>query len=140
MFRESHLFLFFTFFGEFDCVSTVVVEPERWTHLAVTVDAQGQPTLFVNGRPVPTLIRFEKDGLPLGALPETWTPLNRRSQGSVSCLLGRNPKSSTNKYPAEQWQGLMDGVAVFDRVLVADEILKHFEAGRVGEPINADSS
>ena len=150
---EDELRFHLTLYGKYDCMSTVPLTPNKWVHLAATVDAEGTPTLYVDGqevdrrfRPILALADREPEKMLtdadvfLGeALEEPdeparpWlevqeTPLGTETTGAAR--IGRNPEGSDGKISPECWQGQISNVAVYDRVLTAQEIRRHMNATR----------
>ena len=147
--RRFHL----TIYGRFDCMSTAKLAPNQWVHLAATVDADGSPTLYVNGEQVDCQFRpvvgpskepekmltdadvflgndaeEENEEQPRPWLDSQATPLGVKTVGKAR--IGRNPDGSDGKISAECWQGEISNVAVYDRVLSPAEIQVHMEATR----------
>jgi biotin carboxyl carrier protein len=149
---EDELRFQLTIYGRYDCLAVTPLKPNRWVHLAATVDAQGTPTLYVDGqevdrrfRPVRALSNEpeklltdadvflgdgadESDEAPRPWLAEQETPLGVPTAGAAR--LGRNPEGSDGKISPECWQGQLSNVAVYDRVLRPAEIRRHMEATR----------
>ncbi|MGI9458146.1 MAG: LamG-like jellyroll fold domain-containing protein, partial [Aeoliella sp.] len=101
------LMLHFTFYGVYDCISVVRLEPDRWTHVAAVIDSKGRPTLFIDGQPVDAELRWDaaKGGGAFQPLPDPWNPGFRGASHTNACYLGRNPPAADAQYPPEAWQG-----------------------------------
>ena len=149
---ENELRFQLTIYGRYDCLSTAPLTPNKWVHLAATVDAAGTPTLYVDGQEVDRRFRpiralsnepeklltdadvflgdaLEKEGeQPRPWLEEQATPLGKETSGTAR--IGRNPDGSDGKISPECWQGQISNVAVYDRVLTAKEIRRHMNATR----------
>jgi hypothetical protein len=143
---DDELRFHFTVYGQYDCVSAKPVEPGQWVHVATTVDADGTPTLYVNGeeaerrfRPINLVGGADPQGAePLDnsaeaneAAPAEWsatrdTPVGQATAGRAR--IGRNPQGADGDISPECWQGRISNVAVYDRALDAKEIRRHFEA------------
>ena len=149
---ENELRFHLTIYGGYDCISTEPLTPNKWVHLAATVDAEGTPTLYVDGeevdqrfRPIRALSNepeklltdeevFLGDALekkveqPRPWLEEQATPLGKTTSGAAR--IGRNPDGSDGQISPECWQGQISNVAVYDRVLKPEEIRRHMTATR----------
>lgn len=121
-----------TLYGRYDCLSAVPVAAGDWVHLAATVDAAGTPGLFVNGAEVGRRFRppneLDANGNPAEWVESQVTPLGAATGGRAR--IGRNPPGAMNEIARECWQGEISNVAVYDRVLDAKEIRRHYEATR----------
>jgi hypothetical protein len=129
---DNELKLQLTLYGVYDCVGTAAVRPDRWVHVAATVDAQGKPALYVDGRWTPLRYRQVSTGID-GARIDHWSDDLAAPAGIASAGLariGRNPVGGDGAISPEQWQGLINSVAVYDRVLGAEEIAEHAEMAR----------
>jgi len=131
----SSMLLFFTFPGVYDCVSPISLEPGQRTHVVAVINGEGRPTLFVNGEEVATEFSTgaKKNGPAFRQLPEIWPGELRGASSPLPCYLGRNPPTAGAKHPPEMWQGGIDELVIFDRILAAEEVLEHFDAGMVRE-------
>ncbi|QDU55884.1 LamG-like jellyroll fold domain-containing protein [Aeoliella mucimassa] len=121
--------LLFTFYGQYDCLSLAGLRPNELYHVAVTVDSQGKPSLFVDGSPVPckfNALSLTDDGYQ--TVPDNWNP-QLIGTPSSNVRIGGNPPSQGQTYPEESWDGSIDEIAVFDRALSAEEIQMHYQAG-----------
>ena len=149
---EDELRFHVTVYGRYDCISTTPLTPNKWVHLAATIDAEGTPTLYVDGQEVDRRFRpiralsnesqalltdadvFLGDGLePKEEEPRPWfetqeTPLGTKTTGAAR--IGRNPEGSDGKISPERWLGEISNVATYDRVLTAEEIQRHAQATR----------
>ncbi len=148
---ENELRFQLTIYGRYDCLSTVPLTPNKWVHLAATVDFEGTPTLYVDGQEVDRRFRpiralsnepeklltdadvFLGDAAQEEEQPRPWleeqaTPLGVETSGTAR--IGRNPDGSDGKISPECWQGQISNVAVYDRVLTAKEIRRHLNATR----------
>ena len=148
---ENELRFQLTIYGRYDCLSTVPLTPNKWVHLAATVDSEGTPTLYVDGQEVDRRFRpiralsnepeklltdadvFLGDAAEVEEQPRPWleeqaTPLGVETSGTAR--IGRNPDGSDGKISPECWQGQISNVAVYDRVLTAKEIRRHLNATR----------
>lgn len=149
---EDELRFHVTVYGRYDCMSTTPLAPNKWVHLAATIDAAGTPTLYVDGkeverrfRPIRALSKdsqelltdadvFLGDALePKEEQPRPWldqqeTPLGTKTTGAAR--IGRNPEGSDGKISPERWQGEISNVAVYDRALTAEEIQRHAQTTR----------
>lgn len=136
---DDELRFHFTVYGQYDCVSAQPIEPGEWVHVATTVDAEGTPTLYVNGEEAER--RFRPINQVGGADPQEaneaapveWsatrdTPVGQATAGRAR--IGRNPQGADGDISPECWHGRISNVAVYDRVLPAQEIRLHFAATR----------
>jgi hypothetical protein len=150
--EDDELRFHLTIYGFYDCMATTRLAPNKWVHLAATVDAEGMPTLYVDGqevdrrfRPVRALSNEpeklltdaeiflgdaleEKEEQPRPWLEEQATPLGKETAGIAR--IGRNPDGSDGQISPECWQGQISNVAIFDRVLRPEEIRRHMNATR----------
>lgn len=121
-----------TLYGRYDCLSATPVKEGEWVHLAATVDAAGKPGLFVNGREVGQRFRppneVDANGDPAEWVESQETPLGAMTGGRAR--IGRNPPGAMNEIARECWQGEISNVAVYDRVLDAAEVRRHYAATR----------
>jgi hypothetical protein len=143
---EKGPFLHVTAHGVYDCVSVESIPTDEWVHLAASLDEHGEPQLYVNGTLVPKRFRNRdmiedeagvdesSDGVGYDHRRwETFDPWDGSKIGLVSegaTMIGRNPPHEDGRTPAERWQGRLGGVAIYDRVVSAEEIARHYEAGR----------
>jgi hypothetical protein len=132
---QNDLKFHFTTYGGYDCLSATTLRPDEWVHVAATVDSAGTPTLYVNGTPVERRFR------PMNSAPE---PLGGQGQGewladrptppgtptAGIARIGRNPVGADGDISPERWAGQISNLAIYDRVLTADEIRLHYEATR----------
>jgi hypothetical protein len=150
---EDELRFHLTVYGRYDAMATSPLTPGKWVHVAATIDAEGTPTMFVDGREVDRRFRpiralsdepqemltdaevflgdgpdEEKEEPPRPWLEEQETPLGVVTSGAAR--IGRNPDGSDGKISPECWQGQISNVAVYDRVLSPAEIRSHMEATR----------
>lgn len=141
---DDDLKFHFTVYGQYDCVSAKPIEPGKWVHVATTIDADGTPTLYVNGqeaerrfRPInlagadpqdaDSPIVTEEQDVATGEWSATReTPVGQTTAGRAR--IGRNPQGADGDISPERWQGQISNVAVYDRVLDAKEIYRHFAA------------
>lgn len=141
---DDDLKFHFTVYGQYDCVSAKPIEPGKWVHVATTIDSNGTPTLYVNGQEAER--RFRPINLAGGDLPDAdssrvmeakdaalveWsatreTPVGKATAGHAR--IGRNPQGADGDISPECWQGEISSVAIYDRVLEAQEIRRHFAA------------
>jgi hypothetical protein len=134
---DARLKFHLTLYGVYDCISEAPVAMGQWVHLAATVDAAGAPTLYVNGaatkprfRNIAHVAAFEMEGMNQA---DAWTeegetPLGNPTGGQAR--IGRNPLGSDGQISPERWRGQISNVAVYDRVLGADEVREHYLATR----------
>lgn len=133
---EGEMRVHFTAYGGYDCISTTPLAPGQWVHLVATVDRDGTPTLYVDGKVVahkfriaPATIDFETfEDKPAIWSDERPDEVGQRSGGEAR--IGRNPLGSDGKITPERWQGQIGNVALYDRVLNAREISEHYQATR----------
>ena len=121
--------LHFTFYGVYDLIAPVPLEPGTWTHVAVTIGEEGLPTLYVDGLSVATELRDKGVGNFFRPLSGAWPTGFRGVRSSSPCYLGRNPPAADAVYPSEAWQGGIDELAIFNRPLTQEEIFEHYQAG-----------
>lgn len=131
---EEGVMAHFTVHGVYDCISTTSVPEDEWLHLATVVDASGEPTLYMNGEPAEKRYRQQRDAKDGDDAPDNWIApkdWNRPLIGTPSAgpaRLGRNPEGSLQRNSPEEFQGWMSDVAVYDRALTAEEILRHYDS------------
>ncbi len=116
--EPNHGSLWFSFFsgGAGDYASDITLPVGRWVHLVWTVDAQHQPTLYVNG---------EKQRLhPVRSVDHM---AGRPSDQPL--YLGRNPFDALGE---QAWWGSLQHVAIYDYALPAHVILEHFRSSLAG--------
>jgi hypothetical protein len=133
-FPNDDLKLQLTVYGVYDTMGAQPVALHQWVHVAATVEADGKPTLYVNGASTPVQIRNIVGAEPDKPIP--WaatgpTPVGRTTSGVAR--IGRNPLGSDGHISPERWQGQISHVAVYDRVLSPQESRQHFEATRAAE-------
>ena len=134
--RMPPMILLFTCYGVYDCVAQVGLTPNKWTHMAVTVDATGLPTLYVDGHQAPALFRADSrfqlaTTQGYSRVPTSWNPRLVGRQTDKPLTLGRNPGAANASYPPERWQGALDELAIYNTKLDPEEIRKHYESGLV---------
>jgi hypothetical protein len=129
-----------TVYGDYDCLSATPIVPDKWVHLAATIDAAGTPLLYVDGaaverrfRPLGVIGEAAADDAPAAQPSAAWpaeapTPVGRTTAGLAR--IGRNPVGSDGQVSPERFQGQISNVAVYDRVLGAKEIEQHVRATR----------
>jgi hypothetical protein len=129
-----------TVYGDYDCISATPIAPDKWVHLAATIDAAGTPMLYVDGaaverrfRPLGVVGEVLADDQPAAQPSAPWpaeapTPIGRTTAGRAR--IGRNPVGSDGQVSPERFQGQISNVAVYDRVLGAKEIQQHVRATR----------
>lgn len=149
---EQGPFLHVTAHGVYDCVSVESIPVDEWVHLATSLDEQGEPRLYINGKLAskrfrkrdPAEIDADVDSAGVAAVEgggddghqwemfDAWdgSKIGLVSEGKT--MIGQNPPNVDGRTPAERWQGQLGGVAIYDRVLSAEEIAQHYEAGRTG--------
>jgi hypothetical protein len=131
---EDGILVHFTVHGVYDCISTVSVREDEWTHLATVVDSNGEPNLFINGELVDKRYRQQHDARDGDDSPDSWIAAknwNRPLLGTPSggpARLGKHPAGSAKRNAIEEFQGWMSDVAVYDRALPAGEIFRHYDA------------
>ncbi len=126
----SSALLLFTFYNVCDATSTSPIVANEWTHVAATIDANGLPKLYLNGREVGVEVRGEDDTKFI-PLTDGWRPRREGQVSKNSLYLGRHPPDADKTYPPEAWQGHFDGPAIYDRELSPEEIRRHYDAGKV---------
>jgi Tol biopolymer transport system component len=91
-------------------ITDTALLPNTWYHVVCTIQSSSSVSIYVNGV-------LSKTGAITQSIPSR--PLEPLRVGSSSY------------YGASLWQfnGLIDEVAIYDRALSADEILKHYQAG-----------
>ena len=94
-------------------VSGTFVADGQWHLVAVTVDRDGLGIFYVDGAPV-----------------DTFNPTGRSGSVSNTGVLRLGARSSSN---TGNWQGRIDEVELFNRVLEEDEILGIYNAGPDGK-------
>ena len=131
---EEGILAHFTVHGVYDCISTVSVREDQWTHLATVVNSTGEPSLYMNGELVGIRYRQQRDARDGDDSPESWISAkdwDRPLLGSPSggpARLGKHPAGSAERNATEEFQGWMSDVAVYDRALTAEEINLHHDA------------
>lgn len=101
----------FTTYGILDYRSQAVLQVGQWYHLAVAFDASYDASFYVNGEFVDTVAG------------------DRGANSSGNPLfLGATPNVAATG-PSEPFNGVLDEVAIFGRVLSPIEILAHYAAG-----------
>ncbi|QDU56853.1 LamG-like jellyroll fold domain-containing protein [Aeoliella mucimassa] len=122
--------LIFTFHGVYDSISTTAIPFDRWTHVAVTVNELGHPQMYIDGSPVPVMLRATGHGvMDFAPLPAD-SPLDLSGILSKNnCSIGCHPLTSNDYCPPERWRGGIDELAIFDRPLTPEEIGEHYQAG-----------
>jgi hypothetical protein len=150
---EQGPFLHVTAHGVYDCVSVNSIPVDQWVHLAASLDEMGEPQLYINGKLVSKRFRkrdpIDTEGVDVGEGTtavegggddghrwETFDSWDGSKIGLVSegmTMIGRNPPDSDGRTPPERWQGQLGGVAIYDRALSAEEIVRHYEAGRANQ-------
>jgi hypothetical protein len=139
---EEGLFLHLTAYGAYDCVSKSPAPAGQWVHLAATIDAAGEPRLYVNGEEVD--VRFRPIGAGgyvddaaadgAGVWGEERPPTAAAAAPSTGpARIGRNPDGTDGQCHPERWLGQLGHVAVYDRALDPEEIKRHYDAAR---PVN----
>lgn len=96
---------------------------DRWHHVAVTWNQSGA-SLYLNGQAVST-VRYYRDGqgwIDASELPDDWTHLPD-SDGDL--LIGSQP---TQGSPAVRFDGRIDNVKLYDRMLTPEEIEANWQA------------
>jgi len=92
--------------------SISTVSANKWTHLAATQEPDGSNTL----------VRIYIDG----RLDNSGTITGRPISAAEALAIGRHPTSNV-----QQFDGLIDGAKVYNRVLSADEIKAHYRGARL---------
>ena len=100
-----------TVFGESDVVAMSAMAEGQWSHLAVTVSRDGVARVYINGSEVPTR-----------TIPHTRDPRQSEDSDTQPLMIGRNPFTGQG---VQAWQGRLDEIAIFDRVLSDNEIQAH---------------
>ena len=121
--------MLFTIHGVYDAISTKQVPMDEWVHLAVTVDSRGCPAMYINGAEVIEFSREESSSTAsFEPQPEDadYSSGIRVSQNPP--VIGRHPETKNENTPPEAWNGAIDELAVFDRVLTSEEIEEHYKA------------
>ena len=146
---EQGPFLHVTSHGVYDCVSKQSIRTAEWVHLAAVYDQQGEPHLYINGELVEKRFRARsqlagdertEEEPPGGSEWENrdqWAPSMAGQRSDGPTRIGRNPLGADGKCPPERWQGMLGGVAIYDRALSHDEIRQHYATGQ--SPVAANS-
>lgn len=143
---ERGPFLHVTAHGVYDCVSEQSIPTDEWVHLAAVYNEQGEPQLYINGEPVEKRFRVrnqpaadelndeqKEDEPPEESQWENrvqWAPSMAGQRSDGPTRIGRNPLGADGKCPSERWQGMLAGLAIYDRAMSRDEIQKHYAAGK----------
>lgn len=109
----------FTGFSVFDAYSRTTVPTDQWVHLAVTLDAEGRLSMYIDGELVS--YRVNKQADPAQHPGYDGSMFVPHSDGAV--LVGDALIQTGNR--SEHWVGGLDEVAVYDYVLDAEEIVAH---------------
>ena len=107
---------YFTFFGFADYQGTTPIPVGEWVHLAVTVDKNGTPLLYINGQAVKTIMDPQQRPVPGGLIRASNKPL----------LIGTSRLK--NGKQGESFEGGIDELAIFDSVLTPNQILSLSQA------------
>ncbi|HMO84824.1 MAG TPA: hypothetical protein PKC18_07885 [Lacipirellulaceae bacterium] len=124
----DELLVHFTAHGVYDCISEEAQKFGQWAHVAATVDAQGEPQLYVNGRPAGR--RFRPNGEEQWHAGARWNAAMRIAASANALRMGRNPPRDDAEVPIEPLLGQLSEVAIYDRALDAEEIRRHYDAAR----------
>lgn len=147
---ERGPFLHVTAHGVYDCVSKQSIPTDEWVHLAAVYDEQGEPQLYINGEPVEKRFRARNqavadentsditDELKEEESPgdsqwenrDQWAPSMAGQRSDGPTRIGRNPLGADGKCPPERWQGMLAGLAIYDRAMSREEIQQHYAAGK----------
>lgn len=101
-------------FQKHDVIAERALPESRWSHLVVTVDAFRDVRMFINGKE--TEVKIIPGGGALGR--------DEQAQNQP-LMIGRNPYTDAG---VQAWEGRLDELAIYDRVLSPDEITQHFDA------------
>lgn len=114
----------------YDSISADKIDLNERVHLAVTVNRTCVPEVFINGRN--TIVKLQS-----AALHDGYKPIPSDADFNASLVdnvtsftIGRNPISAYGGPPPEAWQGSIDELVIFDRVLTAQDILEHYGGGK----------
>ena len=100
-----------TLFGKSDVVATRAMPEGRWTHLMVTVSRADQVRIYIDGDEVQTR-----------TIPHPRDAGQPGDSDTQPLMIGRNPFTGQG---VQAWQGRLDEIAIFDRVLALDEMSTH---------------
>ena len=92
-----------------ESTTTGVFEWNQWHHIVMTVDNDGK-------------IKFYRDG---DLLINTDSPLNSSTDNDQVLKIG-----NSGAWTGDHFKGTIDEVAIFNRVLTADEIKQHYRMGK----------
>lgn len=127
-----HMSILFSFFTVNDFMSIVPLEPARWSHVVITVDARGYPRFYIDGEEAGTLMRFsETEYRPITAA----MPLTRGHSSRQPLVIGTNPPMPPGapaghlREDESTYIGDLDHVAIYDHVLDPQTIRMHYLVG-----------
>ncbi|MBX2852294.1 MAG: FecR domain-containing protein [Phycisphaeraceae bacterium] len=101
-------------FQEHDIIATRAMPTNRWSHLVVTVDGSRNTRMFIDGEE--TQVKIMPGG---GAIERDDKTDNQ------PLMIGRNPYTERG---VQAWEGRLDELAIYNRVLSPEEIKQHFDA------------
>lgn len=104
-----------TGYGRFEALSAASVPTERWVHVAATYSSEGDLQLYIDGQPQEVQVKGQARAEGGGwSITESRAPL--RVAGAMV---------SADNVAKEHWVGGIDELAIYDRVLSADQIAEH---------------
>lgn len=119
----------FTIFGEADILGDLALPADAWSHVVVTFDPAGRVAIHVNGQQAPLLREFE--GEILRAFDPLLEGLTVPDTASPDLWIGRSPIDGP--WSSEAWEGGLDELAIYDRVLSSEEIEQHYRRFTVSQ-------
>ncbi|MEM6258666.1 MAG: LamG-like jellyroll fold domain-containing protein [Planctomycetota bacterium] len=100
-----------TLFGKSDIVAAKAMPEAQWTHLMVTVSQADQVRIYIDGEEVQA-----------HTIPHARDAGQTGDADTQPLMIGRNPFTGQG---VQAWEGRLDEIAIFDRVLPLNEIRTH---------------